>query len=469
MPCSQQLYVLIGDWLHALGIVPHKTARAALAHQVTALLVGQSLRRTALMRTLLSPSPVPARQRYKRVARALDRRWLTSEAVTPALVRAALALVPPDPAGSPTAGLTHLALDSVRCGRWELFTLGVVWHGRILPVGWRVIPYPWPTGLATPTICALIRAVGAAWPAERPAQVVADRAFPSYQLFGALQAVGWGWTLRLQARHWVTVAEQTQQVRDLLPAARVGSWRSYPGAYGCGDRAVPGTLVVGRGLVVLPCHQRTAGSLRHRAKQQARRQQHLASKHPNQDPAALVETDAWVVLFTSPGRSTDPVAEPRAPRVPVERMAQASYRRRWGTEGTYRDAQGGWDGQHGWDLEVTVARLTDAAVVDRLAGLWALGTLLQTWLGHQIAQADTPAAVRAVVRQWTTTGRLSVWARGRLALTEPSGWLTDWLLATLAAGAQRVAAAPPPPERVLPFAPFPRRTRRRPRTVRHAA
>ena len=123
MPSSQELYPLIHAWLQALPAPTptHPAALSALAHLVTALLVGQSLRPTALMRALLSPLPVPARQRYKRVARAWSRPWLSPAWLVPRLVPAALALVPPD-----RDGLTHLALDSVRCGPWEVFTLGVV-------------------------------------------------------------------------------------------------------------------------------------------------------------------------------------------------------------------------------------------------------------------------------------------------------------------------------------------------------
>src|SRR3989442_3490899 len=195
-----EVYPLVQDWLHAMGVVPHRTAGAALAQLVTALLVGQSLRPSALMRALLSPSAVPARQRYKRVARAWERRWLTPGWLTPRLVRAALALAPADRDGE-----THLALDSVRCGAWEVFTVGVVWHGRVLPVGWAVLPYPWPKGRFTPTVCALIRQVAAVWPAERPVHLVADRGFPSRLFLLTLRQVRWGWTVRLRATHSVSV------------------------------------------------------------------------------------------------------------------------------------------------------------------------------------------------------------------------------------------------------------------------
>src|SRR5207244_815293 len=115
--------------------------------------------------------------------------------------------------------------------------------------------------------CALIRQVAAAWPADVPAHLVADRAFPSHPLFSTLRTVGWGWTIRLRAKSWVTVRGEAQWVRALLVGARVGAWTAYAGTYGSGPHAIPGHLVVGRGLVVLAAHQRTAGSLRHRAKQ----------------------------------------------------------------------------------------------------------------------------------------------------------------------------------------------------------
>jgi hypothetical protein len=428
-----ELYPLVLQWLQALGVTSHPTAQGALAHLVTGLLSTQSLRASALMRALLSPEPVPARQRYKRVRRALDRRWLTPAWLSPRLVQAVVALVPPEPVGSPTAGQTHLALDSVRCGPWEVFTLGVVWHGRVLLVGWAVLPYPWPKGRFTPTVCALLRQVAAAWPADRPAHLLADRAFPSRPLFQTLRQLGWGWTIRLRAKSWVTVAGQPGWVRTLLDGATVGGWTTYrEAAYGAGPTALPGTLVVGRGLLVLPAHQRTVGSLRHRARQQAKRRQHVATKHAGPRDAS-VETDAWVVLFTS--QADWPTAT-------------ASYRRRWSIEGSYRDGQSGWDGHHGWDLEPTLSRLTSAEHVAAIVGLWALGLLVQTWVGHQVLAPSAPPRVRALQAQWTTTGRLSVWAHGRLALTEPSGQLRPWLAQTLADGARRVHAGP-----LLPAAP----------------
>src|SRR3712207_9080459 len=66
----------------------------------------------------------------------------SSETLTPRLVPAVLRLVPDQE--------VLLVLDSTRADRWEVFTLGVRYHGRVLPVAWSVLPYPWPKGQFTP-------------------------------------------------------------------------------------------------------------------------------------------------------------------------------------------------------------------------------------------------------------------------------------------------------------------------------
>jgi hypothetical protein len=401
---------------------------------VAALLSSQSLRPSALQRALLSPQPVPARQGYKRVARALDRPWLTSAVLTPALVRAALALVPPEQEG-PNRGLTHLALDSVRCGPWEVFVLGVVWHGRVLPLAWRVLAYPWPKGQVGPAVNALIEQVAARWPATaRSVHLVADRGFPGQRLFRTLQRVHWGWTVRLRANTGVQVGGEALLVRTLLQRARLEGWTCWAGSYGQGTKAIAARLVVGRGLVVLPRHRRTAASQRQPARLRAARRRVRGYEY---DVAA---TDPWVVLCTSH---------------PTWQAAAASYRRRWAIEGSFRDAQSGWDGQHGWDLEPVLTHQRSGERAERLVGLWALGSLLQTYLGSQLVHG--PAAVRAITASWTTTGRLSLWAHGQFALGDPRGYLQDWLRATLTAGAAQLATVPPalaqqPPQGLRPAA-----------------
>lgn len=418
------LYPYVLTWVIALGICRHATAARAVAFLVTALLIGQSLRPAVLLRTWVSPTPVPARQGFHRLARAFDRPWLASAHLTPCLVRAALALVP-------RAAVTHLALDGVRCGPWEILVIGVVWDKRVLPVGWAVLPYPWPKRRLKPTACALIRQVAARWPPDRPVHLVADRGFPSRDLFRTLAAVGWGWTVRLGARSLLTVDGAAGWAKALLATAHAGRWQTYPvAAYGSAAPVVQGHLMVGKDLTVLPSHQANPGSLAHRMQRQRQRTAQIGRKHQAKrgttgDAAA---TDHWVILFTTHSTA---------------RAAATSYRQRWPLESSFRDAQGGWDGRTGWDLERTLGRVTAAGRVERVVGLWAVGALIQTWIGVATMGAGVPAVVTTELAGWTTTGRLSVWARGRLALRDGSGRLHDWLGQTLTAGAATVAAAPP--------------------------
>jgi hypothetical protein len=271
---------------------------------------------------------------------------------------------------------------------------------------------------------ALLGQVAAVWPAERPVHLVADRAFASGRL---LRALGWGYTLRLRARLHLRVGGQERAVRDLWAAAPAEQWSAQPAQYGSGGPAVTGTLVLGKGRWLVPAHQATPGSVRHRARQQARRAHDLRTKQPGQPRAAAPESDRWVVLF-----STHPVGW----------VAALSYRQRWAIEGTFRDVQSGWNGQHGWGLEGLLQHWgPSSATVERVVGLGALGALVQCWLGEELGRPAVPAGVAAVRQEWTTTGRLSVWARGRLALTEPTGRLHPWLRATLGSGADRLRAA----------------------------
>ena len=418
---TKQLYALILRFLQALGAIPHATAREALADLLTAVLLAQSLRPTPLMRAQLSPlHAVPARQAYKRVARAWNRPWLTPVVLTPQLVPGALRLVGP---GTRTP---HVALDSVIAGTWQILTLGLVVQTRVVPLAWHVLAARPAAGQFTPAVVGLVRAVAAAWPADVPRpHLVADRAFPSRALFQTLADAGWGWTVRLRASDWIVLDDGGQRIRPLLETATDGSWTARSAHWGGDGPPLPGTLVIGRGLLVLPYHQRGPASLAARRRQWQRRQWHVRGKHgKKRRPDASEQTDAWVVLFTSH---------------PTWQAADASYRRRWPLESSYRDAQSGHDGHSGWDLETVVRRAPTAQRVTALTGLWALGSLIQLWVGQEVRAAEPASLPGGVVRGWSTTGRLSVWMVGRLALTDPTGQLQDWLWKTLQRGIERLA------------------------------
>ena len=83
MLSPEEVYPLVQAWLIAMDLVGHRPAVAAVAHLVTALLLGQSLWTASLMRVVGSRLPVPARQRYRRVARAWTRPWLMHGWLTP--------------------------------------------------------------------------------------------------------------------------------------------------------------------------------------------------------------------------------------------------------------------------------------------------------------------------------------------------------------------------------------------------
>jgi len=417
MLAPAELYPAIAVWLQAMGAVDDVRGLASVAELVTGLLVGQSLRPSQLVRALLSPAGVGARHRYRRVRRMLSRERLSSGQLTPALVRTALALVS-DP-------VPHLAMDTVRCGCWEVITIGVVWHARVLPVGWEVLPYPWPKGQFTPAVVRLLWRVARAWPPTRRPHLVADRGFPSLKLFRAVEQMGWGWTIRLRAKLNVGIDGAPQALAALIAASRPGVWTCRPITYGTGRQRVAGFLVLGRAdaLPILPRHQANPGSHRQRQRRQAARVREIAGKHPGCRTTAAQQTDGWVALFTSH---------------PDWLAASRSYTRRWAAEGSYRDAQGGYDGQHGWDLEPTVAREPVPTVVDSLFGLWALGCYIQTALGDRLSHPTVVPAIRQARARWTTTDRLSVWMRGRFALTDPFGDLRPHLLACLHDSARHV-------------------------------
>jgi hypothetical protein len=417
---SSALYRCLLTWIEALGVVPHRTGRAALAHLLTALLCAQSLQPTRLMRALLSAPGVPAAQRYRRVRRLLDAPWLSPAWLTAALVRGALALFPqPAPV---------LVLDGVQCGRWECLTLGLAVHGRVQVLALRVMVVPRPKGTLTPTLLALIRQVACAWPrGAPPPHLVADRQFPSTALFRLLDTLGWGYTIRLRARQSVQRAGQVVVVRTLLPTLDDAAWTSWDGSYGQGTRTVAGRVVIGRGLPVLRWQQRDAASARQR-EWRRRQRAHDAGYQRRDRPSQAALTDPWVVLFTT---------------APDWRTAVRQYAVRWSIESTFRDLQHGWDGRHGWDLEEQVARQTCAAQVDALVQLCALGQLVQLWLGTNLCHPAADSEAAGWLRAWTVHGRLSVWARGRLALTAHDATVLRWCREGIARGTARLADAPP--------------------------
>lgn len=399
---DMRLYQLSFLMLHQMLAGMHAASLRAVADLVWALLSAQSLHAADLARSLPNLRTAGARQAMRRVRRIISRPWLSSQCLTPNLIRLALRLTP--------AGEVTLILDSTRCLCWEIFTLGIRFHGRVLPIAWAILPYPWPKGSFTPTVVGLLNRTLTHWPASRPVHFLADRGFPSLLLFQTLdhwrQRLILGYTIRLRAGDWVRLADgQIVKVADLLSQATIGFWRSWLASYDCRRKiAPPALLVVGRGLPVYPAHQMGPADQLRRQERAKRRVAHLLSKGQPQAP----QTDSgWALLSTAPDRW----------------RAIGCYRGRFSTEGAYRDLKS-------WDLEAVASHQTDSVHLDGLIGLAALAYLLQAAIGAQAGRA-TEEEARARQKQWTTTDRLSVFSRGRLAFQDHAHDWRPWLYTIL--------------------------------------
>jgi hypothetical protein len=349
----------------------------------------------------------------RRVRRALGRPVCTSPQLTPGLLRAALRLVP--------AGPALLVLDSTRCHRWEIFTLGVRFHGRVLPIAWSILPYPWPKKQFTPTVVALLDRTLAAWPPDRAVHLVADRGFPSLKFFRCLDR--WrrqrrlDYTIRLRAADWVRrPTGEAVKVGDLERAVPPGTWSQQAAAFQHRQQAgAPVLLIVGSGLPVYPPHQWGPADQARRQRRAQRRQGHVRSKAQNPTLDRV-----WALLTTTASW----------------RQAVPRYLGRFTTEGTYRDLKR-------WHLGAVAAQATDGAHLDALVGLASLAYYVQASIGAAAGRAAESAA-RARQRQWCTTDRLSVFWRGRQVLHDRAHDWRPWLRACLPTLAQTLTGEPAP-------------------------
>lgn len=397
-------YPIVSSLLGILLGPTHAASLRAINALVWALLMCQSLHVADLGRAVPDLKAAGARQSMRRVRRVLDRHPLMSAHLTPFLIRVALRLVGDNP--------IILALDSTRCLRWEIFTIGVVFHGRVLPVAWRILPYPWPKKQFTPTVVALLEGTLFYWPTSRPAHLVADRGFPSLKLFDCLehwrQRLPLGYTIRLRAGDWVHLADgRDLRLADLLKLASISSagegWTSYPASYRRrGKHGLSALLVVGHGQPEYPIHQRGPADQARRVARAKRRLAHLASKAQS----GAADTDGvWILLTTC-----QTIEE-----------ARDFYELRFHTEGMYRDLKS-------WGLEAVAAHETDQRHLDGLMGLAVLGYFIQTAIGAVAGCAtSTSAQARQRQRQWCTTDRLSVFWRGRQVLHDRAFDWRPWL------------------------------------------
>jgi hypothetical protein len=405
------LYSALGVLVTVLVGSAHASSVRAVSALVWSLLLCQSLHVADLSRAVPGLKAARARQGMRRVRRVLGRSVLMSERVAPHLVRIALRLV--------GASEVTLVLDSTRCRRWEVFTLGVVFHGRVLPIAWSILPYPWPKKQFTPTVVALVDRVLGCWPSTRGVHLVADRGFPSLKLFGCLESwrgrLRLGYTIRLRSGDWVLLADgRVIRLKDLLGVRECthdeciplvsGHWSIQSASYQHQGKPSPSAgLVIGQSEPSYPRHQQGPKDVARRLARAQRRRAHLLSKGQPRAP----ETDrVWLLLTTAP----------------TIEAARAVYGLRFHTEGMYRDLKE-------WDLEVVAGHESDQHHLDGLLGLAALGYVIQSAIGAAAGCASSEALARQ--HQWCTTDRLSVFWRGRQVLHDHAFDWRPWLHSAL--------------------------------------
>jgi hypothetical protein len=380
----------------------HQTVLKTVTWVILCLLVAQGLQPAALARAIPTEEAGAGRSCLRRV-----QRWWHGPAVPlalllPRLIRAALALLPQE--------VAIVALDTTRVGPWEVWYAGVVFAGHTLPVAWAVLPYPWPKGGFRATTLALVRQLQTAFPPGRRWVFVADRGFPSAQLFGQLGTERTEWTVRLRLNDWVEVADVYAMVAQHLDAGRLRPGERVRATIGRGTPEQPRVsawIVVNETLPVPPTHKRNAGTERERAARAKERARHRANKgRKSSAPSATAQRYAqtWVLFTTAP----------------TVQAAVDHYSARMTIEQTFRD----W--HHGWGLRAVAAPLPTAEAVRRLVGIVCLAYRLQVELGLRFSQDGQGQRRRA---QWTVTDRVSYFWCGQHVIHDPGADWSGWLAA----------------------------------------
>jgi hypothetical protein len=415
MTTAQVGYAHVHRWVkHILGST-HTTSVVTLAWAVLCLLVAQRVTAAALARALPANQAGSGRSCLRRVWRWWRGPALDQATISPALIRLALTLLAaPQP--------VVVALDTTRLGGWEVWMAGIVVAGRTLPIGWAVLPYPWPKGRCRTTTLALIQRLQTAFPSGARWTLVADRGFPSAVLFAQLHQAGTGCSVRLRLRDWVTVAGVYATVVEHLEAGRLGVGQRTAAAMGRGRPEQPlvaGWVVVSAAVAAPPRHKHNPGTARERAKRAKAQAQHRVHKRGRKttppSPTAQRYAQTWVLFTTAP----------------TVAQAVAEYTQRMPIAETFRD----W--HHGWGVRAAAVKLPTAAMVDRLIGVVCLTYNLQMLLGQRVSVDPRGQQRRA---QWTVADRVSWCWCGQRLFADPGYEWRGWLAQQWASLGQPVAA-----------------------------
>jgi hypothetical protein len=402
MTASDVGYDRFYPWIkQRLGPV-HATVCRTVAWAVLCLLLAQRATPAALARALPAEQAGSGRACLRRVRRWWNGPPLDQAHISPQLVQMARRVLP-----SGTRVL--VALDTTRLGAWAVWLAGIVVGGRTFPIGWAVIPSPWPQGRFRGTTLALLQQLQRAFPVEVRWMLGADRGFPSAALFALLRQGGTDCSVRLRLSDWVTVAGGSTTVVDHLEAGRLRVGQRTGATMGRGRSAqplVPGWIVVSAALVVPPKHKQNPGTVRERAKRAKAHAQHRAHKQGRKTtpPSAVAQRYAqtWVLFTTAP----------------TVAQATTAYAGRMAIEETYRD----W--HHHWAVRAAVVGVPTEAMVTRLIGVVCLAYTVQMYLGQRVS-TDPVGQQRRV--QWTVTGRVSWFWCGQRLFADPGYDWRSWL------------------------------------------
>ena len=270
MTTAQVGYTPVYRWVKQVLGDTHTTVVATVAWAVLCLLLAQRVTSAALAHALPADQAGSGRSCLRRVRRWWGGPAFNQATISPALIRLALALLTAD---HPVV----VALDTTRLGPWEVWLAGIVVAGRTLPIGWAVIPYPWPKGRFRTTTLALIQQLQPAFPAGVRWTLVADRGFPSAVLFAQLRKGGTDFSVRLRLSDWVTVRGVYATVANHLGARRLID----------GQRTV---AVMGRGRSdqpLVPGRLRDRPSRRHRSISRTRARRVSGPSGPRRRPSTV--------------------------------------------------------------------------------------------------------------------------------------------------------------------------------------
>jgi DDE family transposase len=413
-------YEPIYAWVKQVVGQAHRTVGRTVAWAVVCIVVAQRVTPAALARALPHEQAGSGRSCLRRVRRWWQGPTLTQVEISPLLIRQALQV-------QPASQVVVVAMDTTRVGPWEVWVAGIVVRGRTLPIGWAVIPYPWPKGRYRATTLALVAQLQAAFPSDVRWRLVADRGFPSAALFAQLRAGGTDFSIRLRLSDWVRIAGVYAKVVEHLAAGRLRVGQRTVATVGNGHPTQPlvrGWVVVSAAVAPPPRHKRNPGTQREqlaRARRHACHRQHKRGRKTT-PPSTLAQRYAqtWILFSTAPTKT----------------QAVREYAGRMAIEETFRD----W--HYHWAVRAATVALTTEAMVTRLIGIVCLAYTLQMLVGYQVS--CTPDAQRRRA-QWTVTGRISWFWCGQRVFTDPgydwSTWLTQqW--ASLGHGSPPALAVP---------------------------